>query len=329
MNNPENSANTNTPVSTFKYPLSYEGTGGEYLGILLLNFLLTAITFGLYHPWAKARRLQFLYSSTEFAKSRFSFVGTGNEMFKGFIKAIGLFVLIYLLLLFFVVVLHMPQLGVLLFYAGFLGIIPLAIHGTYKYRMARTFWRGIRLGYHGKLGELYSIFLKGFLFTILTLGFYAAWLSMNVRNYIFSHLRFGNLKFKYEGDGADYFFLNLKGYFLTIFTLGIYAFWWWRDQVNYLVDNLSAESEKGEKLTFKSNVTGGGLFKLMIVNLLLIIVTLGFGYAWVITRTLNYVFMNIEIEGTVDFDKLIQTEGNFGDATGDDLASMLDIGVVI
>lgn len=153
-------------------------------------------------------------------------------------------------------------------------------------------------------------------------------MSINMRNYILGNIRFGDVEFNSDGDGGDYFMLNLKGYFLTIFTLGIYAFWWQKELFEYYINNLSMS--KGDKeIALNSTVTGGGFFKLAIVNLLIIIGTLGIGYAWVVTRTMSYIFENIEMEGNIDLNLLLQTEENYKDATGEDVGDFLDMDFVM
>src|SRR5262245_40586407 len=79
--------------------ISFKGDGGTYFGILIVNMLLTILTFGLYYPWAKAKRLQYLYSSTEMEGSRFEWSGNGNEMFKGFIIVVAAIVGYFILAL--------------------------------------------------------------------------------------------------------------------------------------------------------------------------------------------------------------------------------------
>jgi uncharacterized membrane protein YjgN (DUF898 family) len=123
--------------------------------------------------------------------------------------------------------------------AAFIGLIPLIIHGTYRYRMSRSSWRGIHFGYRGELKELYAICIRDGLLTLVTFGIYGSWFQMNLRNYVIGHVRFGSSQFAYKGDGLDFFLMNLKGYFLTLFTLGIYGFWWQKDIFNYYVNNLS------------------------------------------------------------------------------------------
>ena len=321
----EQLTNTENPTT---YKVQFHGKGSEYFGIAIVNLLLTLITLGFYYPWAKARSLQYLYGATEFNDSRFVFSGTGKEMFKGFVKAVLIFTVLYILL-FVSIYLDMPVVGLLIFYLGILGLIPLAIHGSYKYRMSRTSWRSIRMGYRGDRQELFKLFFSGFFLTLITFGIYGAWFSMKLRNYVLNKIRFGTLKFHYFGRGDDYFFLNLKGYLLTLITIGIYFFWWQRDLFNYYINNLSLQNEQGDTIRLRSKVTGGNFLLLALGNLLILVLTLGLGYAWVVTRTLQFVFDNIELSGNLDLENIVQTEPAFTDATGEDVSDMLDFGFVI
>jgi uncharacterized membrane protein YjgN (DUF898 family) len=55
--------------------LRFTGTGSEYFGIWIVNWLLTIVTLGIYSAWAKVRRLQYFYRHTELAVSTFDFHG--------------------------------------------------------------------------------------------------------------------------------------------------------------------------------------------------------------------------------------------------------------
>lgn len=309
--------------------VTFHGEGAKLFGIYIVNILLTFFTLGLYYPWAKAAMLKYLYEETEFEKSRFTFHGTGKEMFIGFIKAIGIILAIYCVL--FLALLSKEPLvmlfGMLVFYAALVLLIPVAIHGSLRYRMSRSSWRGIHFGYRGDLKEFVRIFVIGSLLTLFTFGIYSFWLIIEIRKYIFKHLRFGNLTFSYEGDGGAFFVLNLKGYFLSVITLGIYSFWYVKDLFNYYIDNIRMYQDD-KKLTFRSNATPGGYFRLIAGNILIILFTLGLGTPWAIVRTLHFVFNNIVIEGALDVNAIRQTEENYQDATGEDLADMIDIGLV-
>ena len=310
-----------------EYHISNQGNGKEYFGIVIINWLLTIVTLGLYYPWAKAKQLQYLYGTTDLNGDKFAFHGTGKEMFIGFLKALFLIALFGGFIALFIY-LEMPDLGIFAIYGSIALLMPFILHGSYRYRMSRTSWRGIRFGYRGKRGELAGKFYLWAFFTIITFGIYGAWLSINLRTYLLNHVQMGNLKFKYSGNGGEYFGLNLKGYFLCWFTLGIYIFWWQKDLFNYYVDHLSA-GHGDKQVKFKSTATGGGFFRLIMVNLLILIFTLGFGYAWAVTRTLNFAFSNIKINGNIDLEELEQTEEVYKDAMGEDVGDMFDMDILV
>lgn len=311
--------------------LSFTGKGGDLFVVLIVNALLTMLTLGIYYPWAKARRLQYFYEHMELDGHPFHFHGTGREMFIGFIKAVGLLVLIYggAFALFFSMEPLLMALGYLLLFGAILALTPLILHGTYRYRMSRSSWRGIHFGYRGDLKELYRICIRDGLLTLITFGIYGAWLQMNLRNYVLSHVRFGSTRMEYKGDGLDFFLLNLKGYFLTLFTLGIYSFWWQRDLFNYYVNNLTWHFNEGRRIQFNSRATGGGFFVLMLGNVLLVVFTLGIGLAWAEVRTMRYIMQQIELVGDADLNAVVQTEQEHGSAMADELGDIMDIGIFL
>src|SRR5215203_1417035 len=309
------------------YPMAFHGKGSEYFKIQIVNAILNILTLGLYYPWAKERNLKYLYSKNTFEETPFVFSGTGNEMFKGFIKAFIILLAIYGAFLYFYLN-DSPGLAFLILYGGIIGLMPLAIHGSYKYRMAKTSWKGIRFGYSGDRGQLMGLFFKGLVLTILTFGIYSAWFTINLRRYVLSNVRVGNARFVYTGNGGDYFWLNIKGYFLTLLTFGIYMFWWQKNQFEFFVNNLRLEQDE-DAVFFTSKATGAGFAGLMIVNLLILIFTFGLGYAWVVTRTAEFVVNNIEAKGYYSFESLLQSQEDYSDATADDMADLLDFGFVI
>ncbi len=86
--NSENTSDSSQIQSGSPKKLSFKGSGSDYFAVLILNWILTVITFGIYYPWARARTLSFIYGNTEMDGSRFVFHGTGKQMFIGFIKAV-------------------------------------------------------------------------------------------------------------------------------------------------------------------------------------------------------------------------------------------------
>jgi hypothetical protein len=45
-------------------PLRFTGSGSEYFRIWIVNSLLLVLTLGLYMPWARVRKLRYVYGNT-------------------------------------------------------------------------------------------------------------------------------------------------------------------------------------------------------------------------------------------------------------------------
>ena len=205
-----------TERSITKPTIKYFGKGAEFAIIYFKNIILTLITLGLYYPWAKVEILKYHYQSTELEQARFSFHATGKEVFRGFIKVYVIFILLYAFLFYALQtendVLMVSAIG--FFYLFLLLIIPFAIHGAVRYRSSRSSWKGIHFKYLGDRTEFFWLYVKGLLITVFTLGIYGAWFQVDIRKYIFSHLRFGDLSFDFKGNGGDLFIITLKFIFL-------------------------------------------------------------------------------------------------------------------
>jgi uncharacterized membrane protein YjgN (DUF898 family) len=315
--------------NTWKKSLKFHGSHSELVGLRIINNILKALTFGFYYPWAKVAELKYMYKETEYLNSRFVFHGTGKEVFKGFIKAILFFVVLYAFLIFCIST-HdktLLYIGLAVFYLGFIALIPLAIHGTLRYRLSRTSWRGIHFGYRGNLKEFYGIYLKNIFLTVISLGIYSSWMRVEVNKYTRGNVRFGNVQFSFVGRGIDLFLINLKGIFFSFLTFGIYSFWFYKNRLMFEVNNTKMIQD-GKEISLRSTLSAGAIFKMLIINYLIVIFTLGIGTGIVINRVARVLFQNIEFEEDIDADAILQTEGEYKDASGDDLASMLDISII-
>ncbi len=307
---------------------SYHGSGAELFKIFFVNALLTAITFGIYFPWAKAKVLAYHLSNLEFKGSRFAFHGTGKEMFKGFIKAYLIFIVLFGS--FFVGQLMLQggsAIGlILILIASIIQIIiiPLAIVGSARYRMSRTTWRGIHFKYTGTVKRMAWVLLKGFFFTMITFGIYGAWLMVDIVEEILSNSKIGDIQFKFTGKGGDLFWTRLAGGFLTAITFGIYIFKYQSNLRHFWLNN--ARMLQGEhKGTLQSETTGSGMFKMLFLNALTIVLTLGLGIPWALTRQLKYFTDTTLVKGKIDYDNIQQDEVDDADSTGEGIFDMFNI----
>ncbi len=313
----------------FKKLLKFHGDHNRLVSLRILNNILKVFTFGLYYPWARANTLQYMYGETEYLDTRFVFHGTGREIFKGFIKAVAIFAALYTI--FFVCLLSEHEmyyaLGFLVFFTGLFGLIPLAIHGSNRYRMSRTSWRGIHFGYRGNLKEFYRIYLSNGLLTLITLGLYSSWFQVEVKKYIYGHTRFGNIEFRFTGRGLDLFIIRLKGFIFSVLTLGIYSFWFFRNLARFEMENLKI-IQNGKEINMRTSISAGTIFGMLLSNYFIILFTFGIGTGIAINRFMRVSFENIEFDASIDPNTLVQTEEEYKDAMGDDLAGILDISMI-
>ncbi|CAL2055665.1 YjgN family protein [Tenacibaculum sp. 190524A05c] len=310
-----------------KKQFNYFGKGSEFALIFFKNIFLTIITLGIYYPWAKVELLQYHYKSTEIEKNSFVFHGTGKEVFTGFLKVYAVIFLFYAFL-FYGTFTDNPKftgITVAVFYLLLILLIPFAIHGAVKYRSSKSSWKGIHFSYLGDKMELFWKCIIGTLLTILTLGIYGAWFSVDLRKYIFSHLRFGNLSFDFEGKGDTLFWINLKFFFLFYLTLGIYTIWYIKELYSYYAENTKI-TQNGRNIGFNFTAKAGDIFELLVVNFLLAVLTLGLATPWIIVRTQTFIFRFIEIEEGLNTDSIQKINyDNYSDASGDSFLDFLEL----
>ena len=251
-------------------------------------------------------------------------------MFKGFIKIYLIMILLYGMLIFGALSQNeMVTFSIFgIFYLFLILMIPFAIHGSARYKSSRSSWKGIHFKYLGDRMELFWIYMKGMLLAIFTLGIYSAWFSVDVRKYLFSHLRFGNLSFDFKGTGDRLFWINLKFILLFYLTLGIYSFWYYKELLNFYTENTEI-TQDGKKVKFSFNAQVGDFFELMIVNGLIVLFTFGIGLPWVKVRTLKFMFRFLEIEEGLDTNSIQQVSyDDYSDTSGDDFLDFLDVDLV-
>jgi uncharacterized membrane protein YjgN (DUF898 family) len=315
-------ANKNTEEKRFKY----FGAGLEFAIIYFKNILLTIITMGLYYPWAKVELLKYHYQSTELDNSRFLFHATGKEVFKGFIKIYAILIALYAFLIYASQTQNLTLITTasILFYMFLLLLIPLAIHGSVRYRASRSSWKGIHFKYLGDRKELFLLFIKGLFLTIITLGIYGAWLQVDLRKYVLRNLYFGDLSFRFNGSGGQLFWVTVKFILLIYITLGIYGFWYYKNIIKFYVDNLEI-SQNGKPVNFECNIKTADIVELLVINFLLLVFSLGLATPWVTVRTFKFILRFITIKEGLDTESIQQVSyDDYDDATGDDFMDFLD-----
>ncbi len=328
---------------------SFHGRGETLFGIQIVNVLLTLITLGCYHFWAKAKVRRYVFGQTECAGDRFAYHGTGKELLKGFLKAMVLFGIPYLCLTAADQFINSPPWVSLILRSlgGFLLFlyVPIAMVAARRYRCSRTSWRGIRLRFHGKTWDFLLLHCTGWLFTAMSLGIYYPYFLARRYAFLVSHTSLGTQPFAFDGHGRrlaqpfavalflSYFivigclvFLAVKvengglSLFLLPLILGPLWTWFLARKQNFLWDHTSIASSR-----FHSTVTWQQLLMLYVGNAALLLLTAGIAWPWVTVRNSCFVLGNLTLCGAVDFEQIFQ-HATPASTTGEGLSNFLDTG---
>ncbi len=310
------------PAGVQEAKLSFHGEGGTLFGISIVNLLLGIVTLGIYYFWGKVRVQGYLHSQMELDGDRFAYHGTGAELLVGFLKTLGLIVLVIAGLV--LLMLPGPRPGAdvvatLFIYAVLILVVPVAIAGSRRYRLSRASWRGIRFSFRGQTGSFVRMFISGALLTVVTLGLYYPFFYNNIWRFLIGNTHYGTARFEFDGTGADLFGRFLLAVVLTPLTLGVYWFWFAAHRMRYMWARTAFAGAR-----FRCAVTGGRLFRLTLGNVLLLVVTLGLALPWVRTRNIRFLCDALAVQGLAGTDAIRQ-EALPASPTGEAIADFLGI----
>jgi uncharacterized membrane protein YjgN (DUF898 family) len=350
------------PGSAFEFT----GTWQEYLPIAFTNLLLTIVTLGIYRFWAKARERRYLWSRTRFIDDSLEWSGTGKEMFIGFVVVMIVLLPIFFGLQFAAQALVLRgqiAAAVLLFacfYLGLFYLIGVARFRAIRYRLSRSWWHGIRGGSDDGGWEFGLKYMGKTVLGMLPFGLLVPWSMTSLWNDRWSRMSFGQHPFEAHATtdgligrwlliylvpivGVVVVSIGMAGMIATmggggnptgaigtmvLLVLGLY--------VGMILVTLSFYALFFRKVAEATSVAGVGFaftahtmdwLKLVLGNIGLVIVTLGFGLMFIGYRNFSFVVRHMEATGEVNLDLLKQSQTRApGEAEG--LADAFDIGAI-
>ena len=349
--------------------VGFHGTGGGLFKIMLINWILTVFTLGVYYFWGKTKVRRYLWEQSSFAGDRFYYHGTGGELLKGAM----IFGLILGLLNAGAYAAGQVWGPVIELYVKFgtsyviLFLLPIIMVGAMRYRLSRTAWRGIRFSFRGKRKSALWLYIKGYLFTFLTLGLYWPYFTVRKQKFWKSNGYFGNQAFQYNGEGRDI----LKAYLLLIVSsLVIFAapsvlIGYFGGDMQGASGEVSPEAMQDAMKqvmmvsaglfipfaiiyfyysafmdrynwsktqfaggNFKYDATGGQWFLLNITNLLLLICTAFLALPFVMIRYRKFLAKHLTVHGNMQLSQIIQ-EAQKSSALGEGAADGFDMDIDI
>jgi uncharacterized membrane protein YjgN (DUF898 family) len=326
--------------------LLFTGTGSEFFGIWIINLLLTVCTFGIYSAWAKVRTINYFYGNTSLDGSSFSFVANPVAILKGRIIAFALFGLYT----YFQAV--EPVVSLLIMLAVF-PLIPLLVVRSMRFRMQNTEYRGLKFNFIGRVGHAYSIFFGGVILTYISFGILFPWWDCQKKQYLLGNLKYGSTRFEsFPRTGAFYrcagicilmgfgmtFLMILlamaakpllgeSGFIAVILflylSMGIMWAYWHVCTTNHVMESTNLPG-----VSFGSRMTTSGFVALWVVNIILLVFTLGLATPWVMVRNARY-RVNCTTVLAEDLDSFIEGQIERTSALGEELGETIDLDIGI
>ena len=349
--------------------IRFTGTWQEFLPIALTNLLLTVVTLGIYRFWAKARERRYLWSRTQFVDDALEWTGTGTEMLVGFLIVMAMLLPALLILNFGIEAMVLRGMfvaaGVTAFvlYGALFYLYHVARFRSLRYRLSRTYWRGIRggsdhPGWHYGWSGTWKTAAGWAVFGLLV-----PWSMTQLWNERWTKMSFGPFAFTANAHENGL----MKRWLLVYLTpvIGIVLFF----AIGFaaVAFGVTADAEEGAAATIlvgfvaiasiyiifllfslsfyalfyrhvaAATTIGGVRFaftartkdwlKLILGHIGLVIVTLGVGLLFLGYRNWSFIVRHMEASGSIDFEELTQSETRApGDAEG--LADAFDFGAV-
>ncbi len=149
--------------------IRFTGSGSEYFRIWIVNLLLTLITFTLYWPFARARRLAYFQNNTLVGKDPLGFHGDPWKMFRGYLLMLVFGVSYWAASNFAPAFAWVPVLALAVLW-------PALWRASLQFRLRNTSWRGVRMSFDGDLKGAYLCMLPFFIPVVL-IGFVAGFMA--------------------------------------------------------------------------------------------------------------------------------------------------------
>lgn len=185
--------------------------------LVVKGFLLSLVTFSIYRFWYVTNLRRYFWSRTLVAGSPAEYLGTGKELFLGFLVALAILVPTYLVL--FLLSFASPVLAALAAPISFLFLFVLGQYALFRgrrYRASRTRWRGIRLAQDGSGLAYAGRASLWWLATLLTFGLTFPFQRASLERYRIGHTLIGQSRMRSTATGR-----SILLPWLTLYAVGL------------------------------------------------------------------------------------------------------------
>lgn len=181
-----------------EYKFEFFGQGFEYFKIWIVNILLTILTLGIYSAWAKVRNFQYFYGNTRLNNASFEYTAKPLQILKGRIIAV-IFLIAYSVLSQASPMLAVAMLVVLMIALPWIVVLSLRFNARY------SSYRNIAFRFHGGVGGAFKTFILWPILAILTLGILLPFVWKKQTEYIIGNHTYGKTPFSFNVGVGEYY----------------------------------------------------------------------------------------------------------------------------
>ena len=335
-------------------PFEFNGRGGEYFKIWIVNIILTILTLGIYSAWAKVRNKQYFYGNTFLDNASFEYTAKPLQILKGRIVAfivVGIYV-------FLSAVLPPKQQIVFGLVASlfFAFIIPWVVVKGLQFNARHSNYRNINFGFDGTYWGAFKAFILWPIASITLFLIPFAWHRQT--HFFVDNSRYGTSPFQFSATVKDYyrifgvlfgigfglgiivmvlFGISAAGVASTgigiliglVYLVGLFAL---RAYADCSMNNLMYNGTILKEHSLTSDYDVKSYLILMLTNTLGIVLTLGFFTPWAMVRTARYHADKTNLIAAEDLNNFIAAEEQHVNTLAEGLADthdMFDVGVGI
>ena len=208
---------------------AFEGRSGPLLRLCLKNAALSLLTLFIYRFWAKTNLRRYFWGHTCICGDFLEYTGTGKELYKGFLVA---FVLLVLLSAVAGVVTPLaeaaglPEVAApinLVFGFGLASLWFAAIHRAWRYRLSRTRFRGVGMHLDGSTRHFLVTAWRYTLLVVVTLGVAMPYQKIALTREIVGNARLGTSRFALPASGRDLLGAWVRHLLIVVISVAIVA----------------------------------------------------------------------------------------------------------
>lgn len=319
----------------------FRGDGWEYFRIWITNILLTLITLGIYSAWATVRNKRYFYSNTYIGNDNFRYLASPITILKG--RLIALFAVI----VYFIV--SATSFGMTIVFTVILMLlIPFFVNKSFSFKNRMSSFKNIQFRFKGSYGEAFMVIYIWPLLGVLSFGILYPLALLKANEYFVRNSSYGTSHFDFNARYTDYAIICLivVGIGLTaggIITLVSYVIPYPTGAATFItvlpvilayfaaivyykvsLTNLYYASSSLVGHKFEANLEFVALSKVILINILLTIITLGLYLPAAKVRMAKYMCSALTLDANGSLDDFSAAEKENVGALGEEMGQAFD-----